>query len=300
MTTKELLTELGISFVEGGGQNRHVTSNWLGVDCPSCSPRSGKYKLGIPTNGHPVATCWTCGKQPFACTLAELSGQSLGLILRRLEGLVRVFPSDDEIIDPRRCYTPTNGLKPLSTLPLHQNYLTGRGFDLAYLDSVWGVNRGTGFGAKLPWRVFLPVLDANGNDGSWTTRAVSDDVKLRYVNARPEEELRPIKSLLYGQHHLRHAVVICEGPTDAWKIGPGAVATFGVNYTKAQLLRMSKYPVRFVCFDSEPIAQQRAQALCEALIPFPGTTKNITLDAMDPGSASEKELRQLRRLLRGH
>ena len=145
-----------------------------------------------------------------------------------------------------------------------------------------------------------PVLDANGNDGSWTTRAVSDDVKLRYVNARPEEELRPIKSLLYGQHHLRHAVVICEGPTDAWKIGPGAVATFGVNYTKAQLLRMSKYPVRFVCFDSEPIAQQRAQALCEALIPFPGTTKNITLDAMDPGSASEKELRQLRRLLRGH
>ena len=44
--------------------------------------------------------------------------------------------------------------------------------------------------------------------------------------------------------------------------------TLGVGYSRAQLLRISKYPLRAVCFDSEPAAQERARQLCEELGDF--------------------------------
>jgi len=66
--------------------------------------------------------------------------------------------------------------------------------------------------------------------------------------------------------------VICEGPVDAWALGPGGVATCGVGYTAAQRAAASRYPVRVACFDSEPDAQQRAEVLCAELSVMPGQT----------------------------
>ena len=89
-----------------------------------------------------------------------------------------------------------------------------------------------------------------------------------------------------------------EGPFDVWKIGPGAVALMGVFYTQNQLLQIAKYPMRYICLDSEPAAQIVANKLCNDLMAFPGQTKNIILDSgKDPGNASEKELDELKSLL---
>ncbi len=107
----------------------------------------------------------------------------------------------------------------------------------------------------------------------------------------------PLKSLLFAMDLARHAVIVVEGPFDAMRIGPGAVATMGINYSQAQVNLIAAFPVRYVAADNEPNAQRMAVKLCQELEVFAGKTERICVDAKDPGSASDKELRLLRRLL---
>jgi DNA primase len=118
---------------------------------------------------------------------------------------------------------------------------------------------------------------------------------LRYINANPREEAVPAKDLLFGQDLARHAIVVVEGPFDAFRIGPGAVATMGLSYSREQLFKMSQYPVRVICFDQEDKAQQRARGLANDLLPFPGKTSVVVPQSADPGDMSEEEVREIRR-----
>jgi hypothetical protein len=110
------------------------------------------------------------------------------------------------------------------------------------------------------------------------------------------EESLNHKRLVYGLDFCRHSVVAVEGPLDAWAIGPGAGALFGVGFLSAQVLLLAKFPRRYVCFDSAPEAQQRARELADQLAVFPGRTENILIDSKDPAEASARELAQIRRV----
>ena len=132
---------------------------------------------------------------------------------------------------------------------------------------------------------------------SWTTRSISSKVEQRYISAAEDEESVPHKTLLYGEQHCSHAVCAVEGPFDAWRVGYGAVALCGTAYERAQVQRLSKYLVRAVWFDQEPTAQAKAKKLVNELSVFPGETFLINGDSADPGSASEKEIKQVRKAL---
>lgn len=147
---------------------------------------------------------------------------------------------------------------------------------------------------RLSWRLFIPIT-YNGDEVSWTTRSIAQDVRQRYISASAKQEAVNHKTLVYGQDHCFHSVVIVEGPLDAWKVGPGAGALFGTAYTPAQVKRLVRHPNRYVCFDSSPDAQAQAERLVDELSCFEGVTENIVLDAEDPGSAPERELRLLRK-----
>jgi len=68
--------------------------------------------------------------------------------------------------------------------------------------------------------------------------------------------------------------------------------------TKAQVGKMSKYPVRVVCFDNTKDAQHQAQILCDDLMAFPGDTFRVKLETgKDVAEADEKEVQVLRRYL---
>lgn len=168
-----------------------------------------------------------------------------------------------------------------------------REFNPKKLERLWGI-QGIGINPKLGWRIFIPVI-YEGRTVSWTSRSLSDETPKRYWNASPKEEEISLKQILFGIDLVRHAIIITEGPFDAMRIGPGAVATMGIQYTKSQLRQMVDFSVRVVCFDSENDAQKRAVGLCEQLKSFPGQTINVALDAKDPGSASKKEISQLRK-----
>jgi hypothetical protein len=72
----------------------------------------------------------------------------------------------------------------------------------------------------------------------------------------------------------------------------------GTAYSESQLDIISRFPVRYVCFDREKPAQRRAQHIISNVRSFPGETFNIVLDSKDPGDASTKEVKRLRDLLK--
>jgi hypothetical protein len=229
---------------------------------------------------------------PLAATLADAGNVTVGAAkkaLSELEGGVFIPKSDEPV---GRLQIP-KGVGEL--LPAHRKYLCSRGYDPDEIVRIWGV-QGIGMAMKLSWRLFIPIT-LEKRVVSWTTRAIRKDAEMRYISASLEEESVSHKTLLYGADKAKHAVCAVEGPMDVWKIGPGAVGLLGIGHKRSQVERLSRFLVRGVCFDNEPKAQERARKLVNDLSVFPGQTFNIVLDSKDPGEATDKELRQVRRAL---
>lgn len=293
MNFPELCQQLGIEF-RSPKTHHHVGENFYGIDCPWCSPGTKKFKLGYNFVGR-YCTCWTCGYKPLAESLCRISGKTIN----ELWPLCKSLSGDKVVACLHRAgkYLPPHSTW-LHYSPPHSAYLRTRGLDHNDLFNKWGVKAILGAGL-LSWRLFIPVL-LGGREVSWTTRAIDSRNQPRYVSAKPEEELYPLKSLLYGQDHVRNSAIVVEGPVDAWKVGPGAVATFGTQVTREQILRLSKIPVRVVCFDNEAPAQRAADKLCSMLEAFPGTTYKAVLESgTDPGEADPEEIKELRKKFLG-
>lgn len=285
----EILQELHISY-KVYGQDHHATLGWVQIECPYCGKDSNVYHCGVPLNGKPIANCWKCGSHSVVNTLSEYTGKGKSYISDLLKDILYAVPTNDEIIKGRLILP--QGLGNLSKA--HKKYLEDRGFvDPDFIIKLWRL-QGIGIASKLPWRIFIPVILYN-KIVSWTTRTISTIVEPRYINASPEQEAMRLKSLLFGEDLARNSIVITEGPFDAINVGPGAVATFGTSFTRSQVKRLLKYPLRFVIFDSSPIAQERAKELTNILSCFPGRTSRIEIDAKDPGSATKKEVELIRK-----
>lgn len=291
MLVEELLLQRGIPHRKAG-EHRHVREGWLGVDCPFCGSVD-KFHLGFRDGAW---VCWVCGVHRGGDVLAHL----LGVSTREAITLARTINADLDAKAPASTKLFASGKleMPLDVGPLraaHIKYLKKRRFDPDELSERWGV-RGIGhLGGNLAWRIFIPI-HYRGDVVSWTTRAIVDG-GMRYISASPKQERIRHKQLLFGEEFCGNAVIVHEGPLDAIKTGPGAVALCGIGITSAQVLRLSRYALRYICFDNEPQAQKRAEELSRTLASFPGSTKIVRLDAKDAAEADESELEELRNLV---
>lgn len=284
MTIEEALTDLGVQHLRTG--HHHCREGWLQIkSCPFCG--SENYHLGWNLQNN-FAACWKCGGHSGWNTL-----EALGVPREKIRDFLRCVDTETEFKReiPKISLQEPKGRGPL--LDSHARYLRSRGFDPEVIRMLWSVE-GIGIAARLSWRLYIPIVQY-GKRISWTTRAIGDRVPQRYISASLEEGENP-KRVIYGADFCSHSIVIVEGPLDAWKIGPGAGALFGTAYTTAQVKHLFKIPRRFICFDSSPDAQRKAQELADQLSCFPGTTENLVIDAKDPGEASNKELNLIRRV----
>lgn len=285
---QEILELHDIDFLESG--HHHCRPGWIQFrECPLC--HSANYHLGFNVRARFFA-CYSCGGHSVVSVLNALG----------LPGEVGRFLGGDfkQSAQRRAEIQPRLGLKePLGRGPLkkpHRAYLRGRGFNPKEIERIWKVE-GITLHPTLGWRIYIPIIYRDKRV-SWTTRAIGSRVTQRYLSAGPAQESINHKHLIYGRDYVQHSIVIVEGPTDAWAIGPGAGATFGTSFLTKQIELLSHIPYRFVCFDSAPRAQRKANELCEMLAIFPGVTTNILIDAKDPGSASPREITRIRRVAR--
>lgn len=286
MKLEDVLKELDIDF-RRHGEHHHCSLGWVNIDCPWCSPDWKKYRLGIHTTSF-TCNCHACGRQKLWETLAEASGNSTKKIGSLLNGVER-----EEHFEkiPRGKLVLPKGLKPLTAT--HRNYLEKkRKFNPDKLVKLWEI-QGIMFHATLSWRIFIPIL-YRGEMVSWTTRSIRDDTERRYISASPKQEAINHKELLYGEDYCRHTIVVVEGPTSVWRIGPGAACTFGTTYTEMQVEKISRYHRRVICFDDEDEAKRQAKELCNLLEVFPGETINIVLEGGKDPDESRAEAREIR------
>jgi len=285
-----LLEQYGIEY-RLAGQHHHVGTGWIGIDCPYCDGKgANKFHLGINlTTGS--ASCWRCGGVDLVKALSNITGLSMAKVMSDVRLIRRPIRNLSRTV--RQLKLPF-GIGEL--LPPHRRYLEKRGFNPDVIRQVWGVKGIGPMGGRLAWHLFVPVYH-EGQMVSWVCRSISDQSKRRWISAPNECQLIPHKSLLYGEDLASHSVIVVEGPADCWRIGPGAVALFGITWTQAQLRRLVRFPRRIICFDSEKQAQHRAHQLASILCTFPGTTMVVQLDSgKDPAEANEQEVMMLRSL----
>jgi hypothetical protein len=82
--------------------------------------------------------------------------------------------------------------------------------------------------------------------------------------------------------------VVVEGAADVWRLGPGAVATLGIDWKSPQAEELRLYPKRFIIYDPEPKAQAKAEELAKWLSSFKGHTEVVSGFKTDPGKFSDR------------
>jgi hypothetical protein len=289
MTFEEILENYNVPIAPEG--HRHGRIGWIQFDCPFCGEGSDKYHMGYNTSSGYV-NCWSCGYHSIYKVLQILTG----LQGADLKELITNLP----LSQARREPTPTGWFNPPMglqerLLKIHREYLAGRGFQPHKLQRLWKLGSiAMSLELKYSWSIFIPIRNKS-YCASWTTRYIGHNPSVPRYNSSPSNrESLPAKSLLYGEEYAQFSIVICEGPTDVWRIGPGAVATLGTNYTPEQVKRMLHYPIRAICFDNA--AQKMARKLYGELVAFPGETYQIQIDSNDPGCATNKEIATIRRI----
>lgn len=283
----DFLNQYNIPYRNEG--HHHCRPGWVQIDCPFCGKGTNKWHMGYSLSGK-FANCWRCGSHSLPSIISEITGIDRQSSLK----IVKQLPKSINTYSPKistQLKIPTVG--PL--LPAHKKYLKKRKFNIPYLQKIWNI-QGIGIDASYSWRIFIPVY-YQGQMTNWTTRAIRKS-QVRYMSCPNSNAPTNIKDLLYGEDFVRNTIIVCEGPTDVWRIGPGAVATFGTVVSCSQMRKIAQYPVRYICFDSTPDAQRESEKLVNDMSVFDGETFNIKLDSKDAGSASINEIKLLRQLLK--
>ena len=106
---------------------------------------------------------------------------------------------------------------------------------------------------------------------------------LRYKACPIEQEVIHHKHVTYGIDLVpRKTCVIVEGITDVWRLGPGAVALFGTEWTPEQLLFLAKrMKTAHVLFDAD--STDKGGKLLSELTALGVGGEQFILEEGDPG-----------------
>jgi hypothetical protein len=286
----DFLDKYGVDY--STTDRKHGRPGWVQVaECGRCG--SSSYHLGIKITLD-RANCYKCGGFSVPKLLKELTNAPWPEVYALIGQ--RAFIRPDSEVSTGGVYAPPTNLMPIADVPAVDIYLKDRGFDVNYLESVWGV-RATGPISNHPFRVFIPIY-LRKKAVSWTARAACGQ-EPRYRNAGPKEKIIDEKKLLFGGQFIRDTCIVTEGPFDAMRLGRGAVATLGISYTVQQVNRLADCWKRVIAFDNSVQAQARARQLADQLAVYPGETYVVNLDADDPGSASIAEVKAIRKFVFG-
>jgi hypothetical protein len=280
--------------------DKHNRRGWVNVACPFCIGSAGHH-LGF-NQAKSYFTCHRCGGHNAVETIRRLLNidwETAKALFTRYGGRAYYAPEEEEARE-----RPSAVKLPVGTsevTPRHARYLAGRGFTPHVCVEEWGL-LGTGLIGAYKLRIIAPVL-YRGNLVSYQGRDITGKAPLKYKACPEPEEVIPHKHLLYGADKVPgHSVVVVEGVTDVWKLGPGAVATFGIEWTPEQVARLKQFSRRFILFDSEPQAQRQARELAGALGAYRGETSLVSLPELkegeDVGDIPEEKAREIIRDLR--
>jgi hypothetical protein len=291
-----LCRDLRIQTMESG--HHHTTEGWIQINCPFCGSGTEGWHLGYALESG-VLHCWRCGKHSIREWLSQIlpAGQrgQVFSVLKKYQESAFPLPLQKKKTQTarKRDIKPPAGL--LELTQAHRRYLESRHFDPAIITEIWEA-KGTAYrSGAWNWRVVVPIRDQKGRIVAYTGRALSGEIKPRWRISPDDYIGTDPKKLLYGIEKAdpKKGVLIVEGPSDVWRMGPGAVGLLGIDWKVEQACILRKFERRFILFDPEPTAQKRARELANWLAPFPGETEILSGFSCDPGDLPQKKAEKI-------
>ena len=183
--------------------------------------------------------------------------------------------------------------------PCHHKYLKDRNLDPLLMEATWGLKGTRYLSGGWNWRIIAPIHNINGRVIAYTGRTLSTEIKPRWkmtpkVNMRDDP-----KKLIYGieKANVKRGVLIVEGPSDVWRMGPGAVGLLGIDWSVEQAGILRQFKRRFVLFDPGFTSQKQAHKLACWLAPLSGETEILSGFSSDPGDLPQDEANNIMREL---
>lgn len=276
--------------------HKHHRRGWTNIVCPFCHGSEGGYHLGFNQQDS-FFVCYRCGWRPVDSVLSIITGLKISVLSRLIAdySLDRPLPHtvlQTPVIRPERLRMPS-GVGPLKKI--HIGYLESRNFDPFMLQTRWGL-LGTGHVSFLDdidykFRIIAPI-NFNNSTVSFQGRDVTNFHPSKYKACPEEMEIIPHKHILYGLDLSNgRTCVIVEGITGVWRLGPGAVGTFGVKYLYPQArLLISRFQRIVILFDPDEAGIKAADSLWSELSLHGVEAEILSLpEGIDSGSLDQSE-----------
>lgn len=260
--------------------------DWVQTHCIFCNDNN--WHLGYNLSQGNM-NCWKCGPHniyEFLSIILKTKNQSIRQILNLYQQNNITLPKKQIKTRPRKTKKPPH-MESLSKI--HRHYLKQKNFNPTKLTKEWNLKATKGLSGKWSWRIIAPILNKEWMVVGYTGRTLTPNTKPKWKHSKNENMSIDPKTLLYGIERTKNKILIVEGASDVWRMGPGAVGTFGINWKMEQAIILKTFSHRFIMFDPEKEAQKQAKKLANWLAPFPGETEIISGIDTDPGDLDQSE-----------
>jgi len=277
----DVLSYLESRSVEHWTSGKNVAEGWVNIRCFYCDDSSNHLGINLATGFH---SCWRCGRKggPARLIVAiEHCGYKKAYhILKSFEGQgSQVYYKPQTICPPESFALPSTTI---DTLPsAHRAYLISRGFDPDQLQKEYGIKATLNIG-RYRHRIIIPIY-FEGELVNFVARDITGNFDQRYLMPPTHSVLMRRDQVLYDIDRSGESIAIVEGVFDAWRIGKGAIATFGTRFTDEQcnILYRKKVQRAFIIFDHDAALTQ-GQQMAEKLSHIIPHVENLVISEGDP------------------
>jgi DNA primase len=281
----QFLQDRNVSYSYSGN---NVSSGWIGINCVFCIDQSNHLGINLRSKAF---SCFKCAEKGSAVKLVqEIDGVDFRIAKSIMEGYT------DGAFIPREKHYQSKVIFPSGTTKnftdKHLNFIERRRFAPRDVIEQYDLYA-TGPVGDYKHRILIPVLH-KGRIVSFVGRDITNQSEIPYKNSSEQFSIKDPKQCLYNiDSVVQSKAVIVEGIFDAWRIGDGAVATFGTKYTREQLRLLKGLKQVFVMFDSDAVSVAHKLAYdLSAIIP---QVEVLELLEGDPDNLTEDDVRALRR-----
>ena len=291
MNIEQLLRDYNIPYQTDG---KNCSPGFINISCVMCGDSGYHGGFNIKANYY---NGWKCGHHSLEDVLSAL----LGIKWFEAREVLKNYKSDSEASLPskkvakaRECEWPIDSHRLQGR---HKKYLKKRNFNPYEIVELWDIV-GTGPIGPYKFRIIIPIY-FNGQLVSYQGRDITGRSKLRYKACETHKEVIHHKHVVYGIDHVKdHKAVIVEGVFDVWRLGYGAVSTFGTEVTNEQVLLLADRLERaFICFDDDE-AESKAESLGNRLIALGVEVDLISIDADDPAELTDLQAARVMKVLK--
>lgn len=284
---------LGIPYWEAGAKN--VAQGWVGIQCIYCDDNHNH--LGVNLY-HKAFHCWKCDSTGSILRLIQdLENVAYRVARDRIDEYQTPFAPEPQ--EKQRLADKGQDILPTGCGPhfsrAQRLYLRRRRFNPDDLRYVWGVQAGP-FAGDWKYRIIIPVV-LEGRPMTWIGLDHTGKRSPKYLAADTRECFIPASELVYGADYAGECVVVVEGVTDAWRMGPGAVAMLGMEPTAAKIDQLLTLPSQryYIMFDGgEAQAARNADAVANHLVFAGRQVEVIDLEDGDPADMTNEQAAELR------